>query len=71
MNHNQQTSFAGRPDNYEALFVNGVIRVRDLAESGSSKTVLASANPTPYCRRFVESFLRSHSKAIPHICRRV
>jgi hypothetical protein len=36
-------------------------------ERGSSKTLIASANPRPCFRRFAESFLRSHSKAIPYI----
>ena len=35
-------------------------------ESGSSKTVVASANATPCFRWFAESFFRSHSKAIPY-----
>src|SRR5580658_1924752 len=36
-------------------------------ESGSSKTVVASAIPAPCLRQFAESFLPSHSKAIPYI----
>src|ERR1039457_6904506 len=63
MNHNQQTSLAGQPDNHEALFVTSVVRVgnRD-RKSGSLKTQVASPNATPCFRSFADSFLRSHSK---------
>jgi len=34
MNHNQQPSLAGHSDDYEAFFVDGVVRVRDRYRQG-------------------------------------
>jgi hypothetical protein len=48
---------AGHPNDYEALFVDGVIWVWDRNRKGVIETVLASANPTPCFRRFAASFL--------------
>ena len=64
-------SLGGHPDDYKPIFGDRMIRVWIVIESRSSKTVLASANPTLCFLRFVASFFPSHSNARLGMSRRV